>query len=107
MSRNRRRRGPPQPGFQPNAQPATPSAYRIDRSKMTAGDVMLFLEGQQIKEDDTAAVGAYLAKLLPALDRLVVGGIAHVPIDQVMTRVVPEVSKALSEMGNQKNSPRP
>lgn len=103
MSRNRRRRGPSQPGFAPNAAPSVPNAYRIDRSKMTAGDVMLFLEGQQVNEQDPVAAGNYLAKLLPALDRLVVGGIAHLPLDVVMTQVMPSISTALADMGNPKN----
>lgn len=64
---------------------------KIDINQLTFGDLEII---------DKASKGqTELREVIPLLDRIVVGGVRHLPITE-MTNVMTAIEKATSDMGN-------
>lgn len=67
---------------------------KIDTHALTFGDIEMAM---QFENGDVP-----VAQVIPFLNRVVVGGVRHLPLD-AMPAIMEALTDAFSEMGNQKN----
>lgn len=69
---------------------------KVDLDQMEIGDIRFFLDAQG--SDDPETIG----KILDVLDRVVIGGVDHLKVTQIMP-VIEAVNQAMTEMADPKN----
>lgn len=74
---------------------------QIDRTQMQIGDIMFFARMREVDVNNLSEAEQQdmLFRMLPIFERIVVGGVAHYPIDQI-PQVVAAVTAAMNHAGN-------
>lgn len=99
-----RHRGRPAPQSTPT--PSTGGApIVVNRAQLQIGDIALFARLSQLQGTDSATQTAMLAEAIPMLDRIVVGGVSHRPLDE-LPRVMQDVARQIGSAADAGNSGR-
>lgn len=105
MSRRNRGPRPQQTQHNPSPHQQLSAPVVVQVSKLTIGDIKVFAAlAQQAKDGKAGSAEALLALpgAIDMLDRVVVGGVSHRPINE-MWPIIAEVNRQMKQAGNPGN----